>query len=124
VAEPLVILIDVDDQPRTVDAEKEDVIELLCRDNKAEGLVALFRTCGDPSTSQSQPYLLRVVNLLHEIIWSSSRTSTFPAISLGRDLSFFIINSTGVASLVAVFSHGLVYMVGVAILSHWCANKR
>jgi hypothetical protein len=118
-----VILIDVDDQPRTVDAKKEDMIDILCRDNKAEGLYALFRTCGDPSTSQSQPYLLTVVNLLHDIIWSSSRTSTFPAIPLGRNLSYFIINSTAVASLVAVFSCGLVYMVGVATLSHWCENK-
>jgi hypothetical protein len=33
------------------------VIDILCRDNKAEGMLALFRTCGDPSTSQSQPYL-------------------------------------------------------------------
>jgi hypothetical protein len=122
-AEPSVILIDVDDQPRTVDAKKGDVIDILCRDNKAEGLYALFRTCGDPSTSQSQPYLLTVVSLLHDIIWSSSRTSTFPATPLDRDLSCYIINSTGVASLVAVFSLELVYMVGVATLSHWCENK-
>jgi hypothetical protein len=33
-----VILIDVDDQPRTVDAGKGDVIDILCRDNKAECL--------------------------------------------------------------------------------------
>jgi hypothetical protein len=46
-------------------------------------------------TSQSQPYLLTVVNLLHDIIWSSLRTSTFPATPLDRDLSLFIINSTG-----------------------------
>jgi hypothetical protein len=74
---------------------KGTVIDILCRDNKAEGLYALFKTCGDPSTSQSQPYLHTVVNLLHDIIWSSSRTSTFPATPLGRDLSCFIINSTG-----------------------------
>jgi hypothetical protein len=37
-AEPLVILIDVDDQPRTVDAKKGDAIDILCRDNEAEGL--------------------------------------------------------------------------------------
>jgi hypothetical protein len=37
-AELSVILIDVDDQPRTVDAKKGDVIDILCRDNKAEGL--------------------------------------------------------------------------------------
>jgi hypothetical protein len=70
------------------------VIDILCRDNKAEGLYALFRTSGDPSTSHSQPYLLTVVNLLHDIIWSSSRTSTFPATPLGRDISCFIIIST------------------------------
>jgi hypothetical protein len=46
-------------------------------------------------TSQSQPYLLTVVNLLHDIIWSSLRTSTFPATPLDRDLSCFIINATG-----------------------------
>jgi hypothetical protein len=118
VAEPLVILIDVDDQPRTADAKKGDVIDILCRDNKADGLLALFRTCGDPSTSQCQPYLLTVVNLLHDIIWSSSRTSTFPATPLGSDFSCFIITSAGIASLVAVFSLGLVYMVGVATLSY------
>jgi hypothetical protein len=123
VAEPSVILIDVDDHPRTDDAKKGDVIDILCRDNKAEGLYSLFRTCGDPSTSQSQPYPLTVVNILHNIVWSSSRTSTFPATPLGRDLSCFIINSTGVVSLVAVFSLGLVYMIGVATLSHWRENK-
>jgi hypothetical protein len=99
------------------------VIDVLGRDNKAEGLYALFRTCGDPSTSQSQPYLLTVVNLLHDIIWSSSRTSTFPATPLSLDISCFIINSTRVASLVAVLSLGLMYMVGVATLFHWCENK-
>jgi hypothetical protein len=36
----------------------KDVIDILCRDNKAECLYALFNTCGDPTTSQSQPYLL------------------------------------------------------------------
>jgi hypothetical protein len=99
------------------------VIDILCRDNKAEGLYALFRTSGDPSTSQSQPYLLTVVNLLHDIIWSSSRTSAFPATPLARGLSCVIIDYTGVAYLVAVFSLGLVYMVGEATLSHWCENK-
>jgi hypothetical protein len=37
-AEQSVIFIDVDDQPGTVDAKKGDVIDILCRDNKAEGL--------------------------------------------------------------------------------------
>jgi hypothetical protein len=31
-------LIDVDDQPRKVDAKERDVIDMLCRDNKAECL--------------------------------------------------------------------------------------
>jgi hypothetical protein len=38
VAEPSVFLIDIDDQPRTVDAKKGDVIDILYRNNKAEGL--------------------------------------------------------------------------------------
>jgi hypothetical protein len=33
-----VILIHIDDQPRTVDAKKGDMIDILCRDNKAEDL--------------------------------------------------------------------------------------
>jgi hypothetical protein len=35
---PSVILIDIDDQPRTVDAKKGSMMDMLCLDNKAEGL--------------------------------------------------------------------------------------
>jgi hypothetical protein len=37
-AESPVNLIDVDGKPRTVDAKKGRVIDMLCRDNKAGGL--------------------------------------------------------------------------------------
>jgi hypothetical protein len=76
-AEPSVIWIDVNDQPGTVDAEKGDVIGMLCRDSKAGRSVSIFMTRGDSRRSQSQAYLRTCINRLHDIIWRSSRTSAF-----------------------------------------------
>jgi hypothetical protein len=83
------------------DATNEtSVRDMLCRDNKeackhCKQRSTVLGTRGNPRRKQSQANLLTVVNLLHDIIWSSSRTPNFPGHPFGCDLSYFIHNSAG-----------------------------
>jgi hypothetical protein len=82
------------------DATNEtSVSDMQCRDNKEVCKycmnITVLRTLGDPRRKQSHANLLTVLNLLVDIIWSSSRTPSFLAIPLGLDLSCIILNSVG-----------------------------
>jgi hypothetical protein len=85
-------------RPLLCDATDETSgIDMLCHDNKAGGSVStvgrltviILRIRGDPRRRQSEEYLLTVVNLLYDNIWSSSRTPGFPGHPFGPRFFLF-----------------------------------
>jgi hypothetical protein len=100
------------------DATNEtSVSDMLCRDNKEAcrhcmETVTVLRTRGGPRRKQSQANLLALVNILLDIIWSSSRTPSFPGHPFGPRSVLFHPLFCRVGFLVDAFSLGLLYRSG------------
>jgi hypothetical protein len=97
------------------DATKETYVsDMLCRDNNevckhCKDCFTILRTRGGPRRKQSQANLFIVVNLLLDIIWSSSRTPSFPGHPFGPRSFLFYPYFCRVGFLVDAFSLRLSY---------------